>query len=741
MKKIAFFFLILIAVSASGQSEFKDVFKSLSENDRFSNMMNLRNYQMMNPYNAIPYFLSAKINDEYMRETNPIWLYDFVALNYNESRVLYGLAKLRLDEQQARRDREYYGEIEILTGKRNVTLPDIINEIDKRLASAEEYFNNAKSVHDNYFKCINKYNECLFKFREILKYYPNYKDLYLLSNDDLINDVKGIAQNFDSSLVFFETYSTSCAKLPHLLKVNNYQLNTIDTYRLEGLIESDFSLPVVQLWDFKTWSDNFLKIVATDIQKIRNGMIETDDLLNKQIDKLKNEEVYADELPFYWPEDKFLNLIGKYDYSSVANDLFNYKKLKINYLVNIRRKINNPTDSINEQLFNRLVYYKDLAFQEKILNEEADLFKSSISIDKVGKYLGFFDTRYRGMDGLIRWYEVDKYSNNEIFKSNLRHLQKFIQLDEQKNDYADSLFLYKKKEIAFGIQKPDFDSIKADTVLTTQLDRFKNKSLFLSGFEIDKKLKMSSFLTKVDENGKVEWFLKPRFPVLDTLEKSFPVFQQLLDDSNCVVLHHFSSRNGLKQQAGNVIIKTNWKGEVVQTLMLKTNDFPRYFFVDEINEQFVVVTKGNNTINDSFSKDTLSISLYDYSGNQLWNKQFLLNGNFVDVVFTNSNLFVTFNFNQFSSLSGESISFASNNPDITNALCLYIKRDGTLKSICQYSLPEGFAVDISKKINSNLINLVGKTQGSNEPLYLLIDSDGIPVYSSNQLLKFKTTDK
>ena len=174
--------------------------------------------------------------------------------------------------------------------------------------------------------------------------------------------------------------------------------------------------------------------------------------------------------------------------------------------------------------------------------------------------------------------------------------------------------------------------------------------------------------------------------------------------------------------------------------MLKADKYPRYFFVDEINEQYVVVTKGDNTINDMFSKDTLSISLYDYSGNQVWDKQFLLNGNFGDVVFTNSNLLVTCNFNQFSDLSGKNFSLKSDHQNQPNALSIYIKRDGTLKSICQYTFPEGFAVDISRKINSNLINLFGKVKTSNEPLYLLIDSEGIPVFSSNQTLKFNIAE-
>jgi len=322
MKKYLFILFTIISSASIAQPEFKEVYKSLGINDRFSNMMNLRDYQYQNHDHAIAYFLLAEIYDQYMRETDPLVMLDVLTADYQELKTNYGLAKFKLDESQVRRDREYFGEIKITTTKRNVSLPDIVNEIDNRLKAAEVYSNDAINLHNSYYRCIEKYNQCLFKYREILKFNPNYKDMYLMVDDDLIADVQGIAVNFDSVMIYFDSYKISCSKMPHLIKVNQYHLNPIITYRLEGLVDADFTLPVVELWDFKSWAESFLKNVDNDIVPIRKGMVDVDNRLDQQIGKLKNEDIYGDNLSVFKPEDKFLNLIGKYDYSSIVKDLF-----------------------------------------------------------------------------------------------------------------------------------------------------------------------------------------------------------------------------------------------------------------------------------------------------------------------------------------------------------------------------------------------------------------------------------
>ena len=737
MKRYILTLLISFSVlSGFSQPDFKELYESIPSNDRFSNMLNLRHYQSLKPEHAISYFLLAEIHYKYMYETNPLYQFDFVQSNYHELVTYYGLAKFRLTESQSRQDREYYGNIEIITDKKKVSLPDILNAIDVRLAEADLYFNNAKSVHENYLKCISKYNECLFMFREIVEGYPNYKDLYLLADYSIKIDVETIGANFDSSLVFFDAYKVSCAKLSHLLNVNNYKLNPIVTYRLEGLVEPDFTQPVVSLWDFKSWAKNFLDILTGDIHNIKDGLVENDKQLDKQIDKLKKDEVYSDDLQYFKPEDKFRNLIGKYDYASLCNELLGYKISKVKFLAKTRETINDPNNS-KEYMINRLRYFKDLAFMKVELNEEANRLKQSASIDDVGKYFEFFDTRYRGLDGLTRWCEVEKYDNDNLFISNLNHLDVFVEQETLQNAFTDSTIFVKNKAIAFGIQQPAPESLKRDTMITLHFNPFKKSWNYLSGYEIGKDSIFKSFVAKVGEKGSVAWFVIPSFQSSDSIKKIIPVFQQPLDDSTLVVVNTVLTSNKGVQKIENFISKFDWNGNPNKYKVLGANGYPRYFYVDEINEQYLMITKGQTEENILSAEDTLTVSLFDYSGNVIWKNNYLLKGNFVDVIFTNSNFFITSNYSSFSDLN--SVNLTSGKDNLMNMIGIYITREGKTREIHQYKSTESLVCNLSSKVTSSHINLAGK-KNQKEPFYVLIDPDGKLIFSTEPTLEHKKID-
>ncbi len=737
-----YFVLILfvfISASSFSQNEFKQLYESLSVNDRFSNLFNLRDYQGKYPGHAITYYLTGKIYEQYMRETNPLFLFNFVDLNHREAITNYNLAKLKIDEKQARHDREYYGDIEIITDKKKAGLTDVLYELEVRLDETDKYFQAAKSAHDNYYKCIRKYNECLYVYRDIVEGFPNYKDLYLLADESLRRGILNIKLNFDSSLVFFETYRASCEKLQHILKVNEYKLNPIITYRLEGLVEADFTRPVVELWDFSTWAENFLGVLDGDIKLIKEGIFENDISLDKQIDKLRNEEYYSDEMQYFIPSDKFKNLIGKYDYSSLCNKVFNYKSTKVEYMVKTRATINDPRDTVGEFLINRLRYFKDLAFMKEELNHEADLLKMSISIDDIGKYFQFFETRYRGMDGLKRWCEVEKYDNDNVFLKNLLNLKEFINRENQKFAYEDSIVEWKKKKLAFGIQHPDISSLKRDTLITTRFAKFKKKDHFLSGYEILKDSTLKTFTARVDENANVCWLNSITVPGKDTVKSIVPEFQQILDDSVAIVLNSVETVKKGVIKRSNYLSGYNWAGKEILFKDIESSAYPRYFYADEINENFLIISKGLQKEEDYSSIDTVNISFYDFEGKILWSNNYLLKGSVVGVVHTNSNFLITFNFDYFSDNKSKTLDSPGDN---LNLLGLYITRDGKLQDINQYSYSGNLDCQISEKVTSNYINLVGEKweSGSNSGkgmFYILINPEGGIEYSTIDELKYE----
>jgi hypothetical protein len=700
-------------------------------------MANLRHYQSKYPGHAVAYYLTGDILEQYMRETNPLFLFDFLEINYRDAITNYNLCKYKIDERQARQDREYFGNIEIITDSKKAGLPDILYDLEVRLDRIEKYYSNAKQLHDNYYRCIEKYNESLYKFRDIIERFPDYKGLLLLSDESLRKEVMSIASNFDSSLVYFDIYKKSCSYFPHLIKVNEYRLNPITTYRLEGLVEADFTQPVVELWSFKEWVNEFSGILDGDIKYIRNGLFENDKKLDLQIEKLKKENKYDDEMSYFLPEVKYKNLIGKYDYSSLCNKLFDYRGSKVEFLVKTRSEINDTVSISDDVLINRLRYYKDLAFQKEKLNNEADSLKLSVTIDDIGKNFDFFETRYRGLDGLKRWCEVEKYDNDNIFSSNILNLKVFIEKEKMKHAYTDSSALWKKKNVALGVQFPDPSTLRKDTLITTHYELFKKRYPVISGYEISKDSTFKSFTSLIDRDGNIKWLNYQDVKIKDTIKEANPVFQQLLDDSTFYIVNSVLTRNSGNEARLNYIAGYDWEGKVVLSKNVSGTGYPRYFYTDEINESFLLLTKGNNKNNDSEVIDTMALSMLDYTGNIIWENKYLIKGSFVNIIYTNSELFVTLNCDY---LKDESGGFEELKGSKKNIICLHLSREGKILAVHIYSDENDLQCYFSEKVTSNIINLLGEIKApdsSEEALYLLIDPEGKIVFSTKKELSYK----
>lgn len=732
------FILICFFLSISfglHSQDFKDLYKALPENDRFSNMMDLRAYQSKQPEHVITYFLLADIYNQYMREINPLVMFNVLRSNYNQLYVHYGILKSKLDKKQARQDREYFGNVKNISEKRNVGLEDILNEVDIRMASSKEYFQDAESVHNNYVNCVTKYNECLYKFREILDVFKNSKSLYLLITPQLKSEIENISTSFDSTLIYFNAYNESCDKLPHLLKVDDYQLNEIVTYRLEGLTEADFSQPIVQLWDFKTWADNFIHLMNTDIYSIRKGLLDADSALNMQIAKLQNEVIYSDEHSYYRTEDKFQNLIGKYDYASISNKLLVYRNSKVEYLLKTRSKMNDPYDSLAFNLVNKLWFYKDLADYKIEVNKQADEVMKGVSIEEIAKYINFYSDQYNGMNGLARWCEVEKYNNDLIFNKNLKNLEGFIEQDIQKDCYTDSAIIYKKKEIAFGIQQAPADSFKSDTIVTQGLISFKRNWFYLNGIEYDKTGKSEQFLAKINPKGKVDWMVSPTKSKND---ETFIPHAQVMDDSTCWVLSCTKKIiNDSIHQIHTYNSKYSWDGKMESKVIIDSFQTPEYYWVDEINEQYLVIFQGNEP-----QPQTMDIRLYNFNDSMVWQNSFNLKGELIDVVNTNSNFFVTCNYTEFEYANNDtSFTFSNINNGIVG---IYIERNGGVKHITEYKINENLSGEFCNKILNNSINLFGKIKNEQSIegryFYLLVDELGKPYFSNINDLEFQLVE-
>lgn len=722
----------MLSVPVFSQS-FSTVYESLSVNDRFSNMLNLQHYQSANPEHAVTYYLLAGIYDEYMRETNPITMFDFLQSNYGQIDTYLGLVQAKLDEKQARQDREYFGEIELISDKRKTGLEDIIYETEKRKAAAKEYFENAQTVHNSYVRFANMYNACLFKYREISGNYPNYKTLYLLTTRSLRTEIEKMLSDFDSSLVYFESYQQACSKLSHILKVNTYQLKPITTYRLEGLIESDFTSQVVELWDFKTWASDFLKVMDTDIAEIRTGLSTVNKALNQQTLKFTTENVYSDEHKYYKPDNKFQNLIAKYDPNSLANHLIDYQNLKIQFLLNTRMSINDINDTLDFFLINKLRFYNNLAMQKVALNNEAEKLKSGVSIGEVAKYIEFFGEQYNGMDGFTRWCEVEKYNNDQVFNNNLENLISFIDRDKKEHCFDGTYLEYKKKHIPFGVTKPN-DSLVNSSLQINKLLTSRTGISYLIGVEIQENANKKPFVAMVDADRKVEWMKNIENSTIKNYSTAKVQKCNLFDNGEIMLAGTLERIEPDSSFTRNVFVLTyDNKGNEKNFKLFEHLENPNYLLIDEIAEEYLLIC--SNFENELDSNPLLIAGLYSFNDSLLWEKQFAFDGELVDVVVSNSDFFLVCNYRH---IKTDKVELKSDGENLAPAT-VFITRNGNNLQINQYETDGITKVEHAYKISNSVINFIGtnqKTGAEAQPFYLLVNDNGDLIFSNNKKVNY-----
>ncbi len=733
--------ICLSSLASFAQIDFDDLFKSMKNNDRFSNMLNLRHYQMEKPERAVPYFLLGGLLEQYLHEADPLKYFFNLEIDYQQAKTCYGLAKGKLDEKQARQDREYFGDIRILDGEKKVDREDIVSEIDKRLKSIEEYYQNASKVNDSYIRFINQYNECLFGFRNILGYYPYFKDLCLLANPAQIKSIEKIGANFEESLSNFKSYSEACKKVAYFSKIPVLKLKPIVTYRLEGLVESNYSAPMVELWDYKSWADDFVNVMNSDIKTIREELIETDTKLDAQIKDLQEHEFYNDEFTVFKPDEHFKFLIGKYDYNSICNKLLNYKEAKIDFLKFSRRKINDPLDTTETYLINRLTFYKELATDLNELNDEASALQKSVTIENMEKYFNFFETRYQGMDRFSRWCNVELYNNTNTFNKNLKNLDSFLKRENEKYNYSGRDAVFQNRKLALGIQHPDTSAWKPDNLITQKFLPSGKTTYCLSGYEIKKDSLFNPFVAQVDSSRKVRWFDTPGFKTEKNVKASFVVSEmKLLDDSTLILLFSKQRSKTTNSSFQNYVTKYNWKGKELSRTLIDTLGIPKFFYYDEISDEYFLVTQRANSKDNNDRMVQLNCHLVSGNGEEKWSRQFSMNGSFVDVILTNSNFFVFVNASRFTN----GAAFNLDGKGETSALGIFLNHDGSVKGYHQFGTKGGLNLSSAIKINSNNLNLIGKcnpeAKDVNGCVYLLITPEGAISFKNKEEIWAKKTE-
>jgi len=721
-------FLFVQNINAQKELKYKDIYNFVLQTDTILSYEKLKLYQQQDPFHANSYYQLGLIAQAWSKKYDPFTQPSDVRYFTYHTKVYFGLAKQYLDDKEIRKNSDYYQAIQLAEGEK-ISLEKAIADIGSRMKLNTEFAQKFEEIYRLFNKSADLYNHCVELFLEINRNNTNEKELLLTATPQINEKINELSVSYDSTLFYLSAFVTSLHNYPLKSYKQSYSIKPIETYRLEGLTYSNFLENEITLWDFKQWIDNFNKLTRTDISKMRNSIDSTYNTLQQVITDFKTSTTYSDSIAAVKVNPQVLFKIGKYDFNSVIINYFNYLESKANYL-RFTKKVDNNT-AINQpiDLKKKAYFYSKMLQYKQIADSLASVAQKNISFRSINKYNEFITKNFNGEEGFKSNIINDAAENESIFDASLSNYAQFVTKANTQNQ-TDTALIFGKHSISLKIDNSKSNLAESETT-TECISQVKNET-YISGKVIIAS-KEKAFVCQVVDS-KIKWF---------------KTFENELSSSNSGVLVEGNS-NGCflivtSVEAGiclNKIVQLSNAGQKVNEFVLLENKYPRYINFDDINEKILIAYYGNTQQAGAKEISDLLVASYntELKITSSWAKpaSIKINGNFVDIIQINENIYVFSNFHEYLNINSESM-FVPDRTSINqlNGLLTVISKEGVVTKMLPFLSNNYYYLTNIVKIDNNLINLVGTKEvkenqnGENKQLkYMLLNENGELIYSN-----------
>jgi len=678
---------------------YKDVYKTVTEKEKEEVYSLLLVYQKQDPYFANSYFQLGLISQYWSKDYDALTnLRDVEFFIYNTG-LYFGLASSKIDAKEIRKNDKFYLNIERFKGLEKIEAEEVKTFIDERIAANAEYKKNVYIVTDLFNASIIHYNRCINIFKDINTKNNKIKDIYLTAGPEFSNQINELESSFDSTIYYLQNYQTAIKNYPIKEYNQKYKLLPIETYRLHGLTGSDFLQDEIPIWDYATWVKDVKKVLNSDISNIRQEINKADNLLNLNTNLLLETRDFKEDFELKNIDVRLKFKIGKFDHKSMLLHLFNYKESKIDFLSSTKRPINDINDTILTFLpAQKARYYENLVSKKQHCDSLNENIIKNVNPYDLNKYNEFFTIKYGGEAGLKNYSRNESNLLNKKLNESLENFKEYLIKETIVDQIYDSIE-YKSKTVKLRHSEPDFENATQGNYYTVTYQKGKSRDYYITGYTVLKNNKIQPFIAKTNRLSEIKWF-----KIISTTKGNSTGTKIIIKEKGCEVLV-----NALEgAHITNQVFVFDDIGKQKDKFNLKLTGYPRYFNYDEINQEYLIVIKGNKTNPFDCLSDELDIAKLNANNKALiWQTSLNLKGQFVDIVKMNQELYAFSNFTEYSTDSTTILSKAGTSPNATNILITIIDDKGSVINERAILGRKAFFAIKAIKISSNAINLLG----------------------------------
>jgi len=725
---ILFIFCTVKDAKSQRKLKYKDVFDAAQNKSKPEAYTLLLSFQKQDPFFANSYFQLGAIAKFWAKDYDPLTKLPEATLFIYNTKLYYGLAKLKLAEEGTK-NRELYENSGIVPANKKLTVEEITKFIENQIIDIKEYETKIIIITNYYNKSVESYNKCVEEFKNINTDFSTIKDMLLNTDTELLKKIDKIESNFDSTIYYFNKYKTEIATFPIRSYNQQYQLKSIETFRLDGLTNANFLNNSITLWNYGEWTKNVKNELNNQIKENRISIDITNKELNKSFENIINSN-YTDDIKQYEIDKKQYYRIEKYDYNSLVSNLFSSKEKTNEYLIFSKNTLNNPqTKGISLQ--KRCIYQKELIDKKRIADSINDIFSKNISENKISKYKDFFFNNYNGNQGLSNYSTSLKTTVENTQNQSFENLKQSL-ISNLFFDLSDTSFFNNKEiKISAKIVIPDISNVVINNYYTTEIIQTTENEYLISGYTKNK-TKITGFIAIASQDKKILKLIRTENT---STSNDICLLSAVCSNSYFTILH---SRT--EKETKNILFQYDKNGVLQKKYDFGISDVPRMIKYDEINDNIMVVFMGNefNSITNKSNLETI-ISLNLQSSELNFKQEIKVSGTIFDIIKMDTNFFIFNNFTSYTSTNGTTITSTAGNLN-TNIYLTILNEKGLVQNEhCFLTKTPIFGIKASK-INSNVINILGLVTNNtnitseiiknNKLYYSLISFKGEKIYSN-----------
>jgi len=749
MKKLRLFKPLFIIVlinlcfvfNINGQRlNYDDIYQEFDEMTNRQAYLRLMSYQSQDPYFANTYIQLGHFSEKILKNLDPLRNIHLVENWANDAVLYYQLFPSFLESREVRRNSEYYTNIPIKTSGERLGNEDALNYIQERIEFCENYKDSVFLIYSTLEKSKDHYNNCVRIFKSINNDYDNLNEVYLQADDEFLSLLEELKQEFNLAILEFENYKSLIQDFPIGDYDQSYKLRDIQTFRLDGLTNSDFLQNTFFLWDYEKWVNQFKNTYNEDILALREEIVQIQNLFERNTEKLLELEFAEPETQLQTYDELFLYRLGRYDSNSLIRELFRYLDERQDYLLMSRNVLSNPADTSSVIMGRKVRYYYRLAMQLDECKDLLEEFNNSINTRRVRRFSEFFNQYYQGEEGLKDFYQEQKTFNNNFFNNNLQDFKNYLENVEQTRSSHKYATLEGGNSIPLYTVSENDKNYENLTYITREIFYDQDIPGYAAGYIKRQESESTAFIAKISEDLKVEW-----------LEEIEPNYDDVLNEGNQTeIISAFENgvmailrsklpvneeKNNNKSDKDkiykNTLVKLDTLGNIVYRQNINETFSPVYLDYDEIN-QISIMGFGKKDEDNPDVYSAINICKADTAGNLTWTAKMDIKGQLVDIVRAENKYIAYLNFQNYD-IKGDRIITGDNGKNWA-FLIADVSFDGEILKTTPVITKESFFLNNVFSISSDEINLIGKNghpyNPGNKLKYFIVSSDSEMIFDN-----------